>query len=129
MIKKLSFKEFKEQNNLSKILLNRESKIDETIMPNGDIYCTIDDMINVCKKAKEKYADKSDLRIEQIWTNYEDCYLCFTYKELESDEEFNNRLHAMYDKYLNIYGNEVRIEKEKSYKNELEALNKKYGMS
>ena len=112
MEKKLSFKEYKEQINPSKILISRESKIDKTIAPYDNIYCTMDDMINICQKAKEKYADKSDLRLEQIQTSYEDCYFCFTYKELESDEEFNNRLHRMYDEYLNDYENEVKTEKE-----------------
>ena len=134
-MKKLSFDDWKKTINCSKIVLEKEEEIENICKDNsddifnrrGDIFCSLDAMIDICQKAKKKFAEVHDVMLSQIWDDYENCHFAFTYKRLETDEEFISRMQKMYQDYEDEYELESKNEKELLYKKELKKLNKKYG--
>lgn len=131
MKKRLTKEEFIIENKFKKEIISKEYDSSELKRNSGcktdTLWCSIDKMIAFCNKAKKELAGKENVEFYQNWTDYEECEVELYYDDLETDEEFNNRVDKQYSQYLTEYNIELQKEKDNEYKKKLNKLNKQYG--
>lgn len=124
---KISRKEFISNEKLKKEYITRKYDTSELTDRYG-LNCSIDAMISFCNKAKKDLEDKKEV-VFVLDCSYDEYSIELEYKDLETDEEFEDRVDDLYIDYCNEVDNRNQAEINKRFKKELASLKMKYGKS